>query len=179
MGRPSKLTDKQWDEVIRRHLAGESINKLSAEFEVSRAAMSERISGRANKIKTVAAQMVASERALRDLPVSDRVHVVTVRDRLSVLEDIYLQVADTAARNSMHMHNLAAEQKQFMDDADPLGHPASKLAVKAFMSLTVAGNLAMVVPSTLLKASQDRMAAEAAANAPQRRVIVIDGPDAD
>jgi hypothetical protein len=121
--------------------------------------------------------MLAGERALRDLPVSDRTHAVTVRDRLSVLEDIYLQVADTAARNAMHMHNLAAEQKQYMDDADPLGQPASKAAVKSFTSLTAAGNLAMVIPSTLLKASQEVRAAEAANSAPERKVIVIDGPD--
>jgi hypothetical protein len=177
MARPSKLTEKQWDEVIRRHLAGESISKLAAEFGIARSAMSEKVSDRASKIKTAANQMLAGERALRELPVSDRVHAVSVKDRLSVLEDIYLQTAETAARNSMHMHNLAAEQKQYMDDADPLGHPASKAAVKAFTSLSAAGNLAMVIPSTLLKASQEVRAAEAANNAPERRVIVIDGPD--
>lgn len=177
MGRKSKLTEKQWDEVIRRNLAGESISKLAAEFEVSRSAMTEKISARVSGIKDVANQMVTAERAFRSVPAADRPHVITVRDRLSVLEDIYLQTAEVAARNSMHMHNLAAEQKQFMDDADPLGHPASKAAVKAFTSLTAAGNLAMVVPSTLLKASQESRAADAANNAPERKVIVIDGPD--
>jgi len=177
MGRPSKLSDKQWDEVIRRHLAGESINKLSAEFQVSRAAMSEKISARVAAVKDVANQMVSSERAFKAIPVSDRVHVISVRDRLSVLEDIYLQTADIAARNSMHMHNLASEQKQFIDDANPFKDERSKDAVRAFRAMTQAGNDAMVIPSTLLKASQDRMAAEAANAAPERKVIVIDGPD--
>lgn len=155
MGRPSKLTPQQWDDVIRRHLDGESISKLAAEFEISRAAMSEKVKERADKIKAVANQMVAAEREFKSLPVSDRVHAVTVRDRLSVLMDVYLQTAETAARNSMHMHNLAAEQKQFIDDATPFGSKASSGAVKSFMSLTMAGNAAMVIPSTILKASQD------------------------
>lgn len=152
MARPSKLTEKQWDEVVRRNLAGESISKLAAEFGVARSAMSEKISDRTNKIKAVANQMVAAEREFKAMPVSDRAHVITVRDRLSVLMDVYLQTAETAARNAMHMHNLAAEQKQYIDDASPHGSKASRGAVTSFMSLTMAGNAAMVIPSTILKA---------------------------
>lgn len=152
MARPSKLTEKQWDEVIRRHLAGESISKLAAEFSIARSAMSEKISDRTNKIKSVANQMVAAEREFKAMPVSDRSHVITVRDRISVLMDVYLQTAETAARNSMHMHNLAAEQKQFIDDASPYGSKASKGAVSSFTALTLAGNAAMVIPGTILKA---------------------------
>lgn len=177
MGRPSKLTEKQWDEVIRRNLAGESISKLAAEFEVSRSAMTEKIGNRVAAVKDVANQMVSSERAFKSIPVSDRVHVISVRDRLSVLEDVYLQTADIAARNSMHMHSLASEQKQYIDDASPFADGKSKDAVRAFNALTRAGNDAMVIPSTLLKASQEARAAEAAAHAPERKVIVIDGPD--
>jgi hypothetical protein len=73
------------------------------------------------------------------------------------LQDIYLRTAETAARNSDHMHNLASEQKRFIDDADPFGDGKSILAVKSFLALTRAGNEAMVIPSTLLKTSQDMM----------------------
>lgn len=161
MARPSKLTEKQWDEVIRRHLAGESISKLAAEFSIARSAMSEKISDRSNRIKTVANQMVTAERAMKELPVTDRVHVETVRSRLSILEDVYLQTADIAARNSRYMHNLAGEQKQYVDDAQPLASKSSRGAVDAFIKLTNAGNAAMVIPSTLLKASQERLKDEA------------------
>ena len=163
--------------MIRRHLAGESLVKLAAEFGVARSAMSEKVSARVGKIKSVANQMVAAEREFKALPVYDRGHALSVKDRLSVLEDIYLQTADIAARNAMHMHNLASEQKRFIDDASPFEKEKSKDAVRAFSALTRAGNDAMVIPSTLLKASQDARIAEAQAHAPERRVIIEDGPD--
>ena len=54
MGRPSKLTDKQWAEIEKRLLAGESQGKLAKEFKVARSAISDRFSDRLKSVKTVA-----------------------------------------------------------------------------------------------------------------------------
>ena len=46
MARPSKLTDKQWEEIKSRMLHGEKAADLSREYKVSKASISERVSER-------------------------------------------------------------------------------------------------------------------------------------
>ena len=61
MGRRSKLTDKQWIEIERRHLDGESIRSLAKEFKVAESSIRERISAQSKRIIDVANQIVETK----------------------------------------------------------------------------------------------------------------------
>lgn len=67
MGRPSKLTQRQADEVIRRLVGGERPVDLAREFGVSKATMSERYSAQALAVRIVAHQLMQADSALRAL----------------------------------------------------------------------------------------------------------------
>ena len=70
MARRSKLTEQQWNEILDRNLAGESIRSLAKEYGISAMAVQKKISLQAEKVKTVANQVVITEKAVSDLPVS-------------------------------------------------------------------------------------------------------------
>ncbi|RZL66414.1 MAG: Hin recombinase [Variovorax sp.] len=65
MGRPSKLSDKQWEQIGRRIVAGEKPSALAKEFKVSHATVSERFSESGGKVKSVANQILAAEDSLK------------------------------------------------------------------------------------------------------------------
>ena len=64
MGRPSKLTEKQWQEIDARLLKGEPGRSLAREYDVSEATIRKRFGAHHKQIKTVANQLVAAEMAL-------------------------------------------------------------------------------------------------------------------
>ena len=61
MARRSKLAAQQWDEILERHLAGESIRSLAREYGVSEGEIRQKITTQAEKIKSVAKQVVTVE----------------------------------------------------------------------------------------------------------------------
>jgi predicted transcriptional regulator len=62
-GRPSKLTDAQWEQVTKRAAEGESISALAREVGVSRSQVSDRVSNSRKLVKSLVGQIV-------ELPVS-------------------------------------------------------------------------------------------------------------
>lgn len=104
MARPSKLTEKQWTEIERRHLAGESMRSLAAEFRISEAAIRKRVSARTNEIKDVAAQLVEAEQRFMALPVSSQISARTLADELKAISG---NLASAASYGAMTAHKLA------------------------------------------------------------------------
>ncbi len=49
MARRSKLAAQQWDEILERHLAGESIRSLAREYGVSEGEIRQKITTQAKK----------------------------------------------------------------------------------------------------------------------------------
>ena len=62
-----KLTDKQLQDAIRRHLNGESIRSIAKELNMSESALRERISTQAKAIKNASNQIIATHEALSAL----------------------------------------------------------------------------------------------------------------
>src|ERR1051326_2866876 len=120
MSRPSKLTDAQWETIGKRLLAGESTSSLAREFGVSKAAISTRLSKRTETVKSVANQIVATERALELLNVSEQIAARSLADEL---KSISTHLAGAAKFGAMTAHRLAgiAQNKALeIDDAAPL-----------------------------------------------------------
>ena len=165
MGRPSKLTDKQWAEIGRRLLAGEKAASLAREFKVSRATLSERFSERIGKVKSVANQLVSAEVSLRSLPVSEQLQALTLADELRAIS---MHLAGAAKYGSATAHRLAGiahGKVAEIDDAVPLDEKSVD-ALRGISVLTKLANDAAAVGLNLLAANKDQARRADVANVP-------------
>lgn len=154
MGRPSKLSEKQWEQIGRRLVAGEKASALAKEFKVSRATVSERFSDAVGKVKAVANQIVAAEKALEGLSLSEQSSAISLADRLRNISMHVAGAAEAAAASAFRLHGIAHEQVQKIDDAEP---EKSIAALQRFGVLTKLGNEALFGPLNLLNANREAM----------------------
>ena len=70
MGRKSALTDKQWSDIEKRMLDGESVRSLAAKYGIAESAIRKKLSARTKDIKTVANQLATAESNFAALPIS-------------------------------------------------------------------------------------------------------------
>lgn len=151
MARPSNLTPEQWEEIKTRLLKGEKAADLSREYGVSKSAISVRVSKRVETVKAVANQLVSADRALRDLPVSEQLRVITLADELRSISMHAAGAAKFGMATSHRMAGIANALVQQVDDSDPL---ASMEALKAVSVITKIGNEAAHVGLNLLAANK-------------------------
>ncbi len=104
MGRPSKLSPAQWEQIKQRLIAGEIAADLAREFGVSPTAISTRVSKQVETAKAVANQLVAADTALRSLPISEQVSVLTLADNLRAIS---MHLAGAAKFGAATAHRLA------------------------------------------------------------------------
>lgn len=131
MGRPSKLSIEQWAEVTRRLAEGEKATELAKAYGVSKTAISNRVSKRAETVKAVANQLVAAEHELRSLPVSEQILTLNLADKLRSISN---HAASAAENGMMVAHRLTGISRMLVeriDDADPAGSMADLKAVAA------------------------------------------------
>lgn len=119
MGRPSKLTDKQWGEIGRRLAKGESMRALAKEFKVGVARISERFSERVPELRELAGTMATVETAFEKLPVSEQVTVRSLTDQYKGIQADYTETAANGAKTAAHLSRLAlAKASRLTEDAD-------------------------------------------------------------
>lgn len=156
MGRPSKLTDKQWEQIGKRLLGGEKAAPLSREYGVSKALISARFSERTETIKEVANQIVATETALSFLNISEQMAARSIADDLKAISTHLAGAARfgaaTAHRLSGIAHNKAAE----IDDAAPMDEK-SRQSLHDVAVLTKMANEASDIGLNLLKANKEHV----------------------
>lgn len=158
MGRPSKLTEKQWGAIGTRLLAGEKAADLAREFKVSRGVISQRFSKRVENVKAIANQLVSAEQALRGLPVSEQLQALTLADELRAIS---MHLAGAAKFGSATAHRLAGiahGKVSKIDDAAPLDD-ASLTGLRGIAVLTRLANEASQIGCNLLAANKDNMKA--------------------
>lgn len=178
MGRPSKLTEKQWAEVERRLLEGESRRAIAREFGVSESTIRERLSAQVEEIKTVAHQIVATERALTAMPISAQVSAQNLAAKLRSISDNLASAADYGARTAHRLNALANSEVAKVDDADPL---SSLEALKGVSVLTRLANDAASAGFNLLAANKEIVKGlnQDEPEAPVRIVIQVEDARAD
>ena len=159
MGRPSKLTDSQWLEIERRHLAGESIRALARKFKVSHSTIVEKISDRLTALKTVAKSLADAELAFVALPVSDQVAVRSLTDEL---KSINTHIASAGKFGSMTAHRLSVlAYMQSVKLDGTASHVENADALKCIMTMTKGANEAAVIGLNLLSTSKDLLPTKA------------------
>lgn len=88
MGRPSKLSERCWDDIGYRLLNGEKGAKLAREFGVSKVAVSVRFSERNRRIRRVANMLVQAELALRALPPDQQLAALRLAEDLRIRSEV-------------------------------------------------------------------------------------------
>lgn len=98
MGRKSKLTDEQWEEIKTRNLAGESLRSLAREFGVGESTAREKVSAQTAQIKDVAKQILDTKAAISALPVSAQVSAYNLADKMMAVS---LNTTDASVAGSL------------------------------------------------------------------------------
>lgn len=154
MGRKSKLSEKQWEQIGKRFLAGESARALGPEFGLSEAAIRQRFNTQHKEIKTVANQLLAAEVAFKNLPFASQ---IATQDLAAKLRSISIHLAGAAEFGAATAHRLsgiANGQVQKIDDAEPLG-AASLESLKGVSALTRLANDSSQIGINLLAANKE------------------------
>jgi hypothetical protein len=156
MGRKSKLSEKQWQEIGKRLLEGEKASALAREFKVSPATISERFSKSVGNVKAVANQILETENALKSLTVSEQVSAISLADQLRSISSHLAGGANYGAATFHRLAGIAHAKVQEIDDAAPL-NDESREALRDVAVLTKMANDAAVTPLNLLSANKDRV----------------------
>jgi biotin operon repressor len=154
MGRPSKLTEAQWNEIKRRLLDGESGRVLAKEFGVSETAIRKKISSQVSEIKTVANQLASAQTALSKLPISSQISAQTLAQRLLSIGNHLAAAGENGAMVSHRLMGIARMKVEEIDDAAPLTDDSLK-ALKGIAALTALANESSKIPLNLLAANKE------------------------
>lgn len=163
MGRPSKLTDAQWEKIGKRLIAGESAASLAREFKVSKASISVRFSKRIETVKSVANQIVATEEAMSLLNVSEQMAARSLADDLKSISSHLAGAGKYGAMTAHRLSGIAHGQVEKVDDAEP---EKSMEALQRIGILTKMANASSEIGLNLLKANKDSMAGDEEPPAP-------------
>jgi len=150
MGRPSKLTDKQWATFEKRLLAGEKQSDLCREYGVSKQVASARFSGRKTVINDVANQIVNANRNLLNLDQSGQNLAIDLARSLMTISENMAQAAISGSYTSMRLSQIAANQVEKIDDENPI---KSVAVLQTVSTLTKISNDASVIPRSLLESN--------------------------
>lgn len=154
MGRPSKLTDKQWSEIEKKLLQGEKAKDLAKQYKVSPTVLSRRFSASAKTVKDVANQIVATEVALKSLPVSQQLLAISIADDLRAISTHLAGAGKFGAATAHRLSGIAHAKVQEIDDAAPLNTESIE-ALKGVAVLTKLANESSQIAVNLLAANKE------------------------
>lgn len=149
MARPSKLTETQWNEILKRVVGGESIRSLAKEFGITETAIRKRVSLQAEKIKIVSNQIIKTEMAVKELPVSSQVIAYDYASQLRAISDNLTGAALNQSKTSKIISELANAKAETLSQ-DSHEDDFKEVAVKIKVA-----NEASVIPLALLNANKD------------------------
>lgn len=156
MGRPSKLTDAQWDELGMRLLNGEKAATLAREYGVPKSAVSVRFSERNRTIAEAAQKLVDAESVVMSLPPKTQMAVRTMAEKLMSISQHVASAAEYGAATAHRLAGIANAKVQEVDDSKPLDDD-SREALKDVAVLTKMANDAGALAVNLLSANKERV----------------------
>ena len=168
MGRPSSLSEKQCREIQKRILDGDSYSKLAKEFNCSKSAIHRSLAKRIETIRTVSAQMIATENTLKTLDLSMQYDIMEYSARLRAINSNLMEAAFNGTLVGVEMTRMASNLVKKIDKENPM---ESQDELQAISALTKISNDAMASGMALAKLNQD--AISAAANPPPSAPTLI------
>jgi len=145
MGRKAKLTPEQIKHYRDKHVEGESIRSLAKKANVSEALLRSYISDSAQKIKSVANQIVATEIALKSLTISAQ---IAAQDRAARIQRMRANLESGMEMLSGNFMRLAFMSQTELSKVDEsaLREDASSERLKTVSRLTAMANASVEVP---------------------------------
>jgi len=120
MGRPSKLTPQQWEQIDERLLRGDTPANIAKDFRgATRQMIEQRGKKKIDGIKDVAKQIVSTERNLHRLPPHQQLQAQTLAQRWMRISDNLTEGADRLAGNFFRLSVMASTQLDKVDEIDP------------------------------------------------------------
>lgn len=110
MGRNSKLTEVQWEKIIKRHMAGESLRSLAKEFNISQPAISRKIADHKHIIHPLAQDLADIHDKVSYLPIAMQVAVHTLADELRTIS-AHLAAGARYSAATFHAVSARAHEK--------------------------------------------------------------------
>lgn len=159
MSRPSKLSDRQWEEIARRLADGERVTDLAKKFGVSKTAISSRVSKQLRNIKDVANQMVAADLALSKLAVSEQNLAVSIAQKMRAISD---NLADAAVNGSINARRLSEMAGLQVSKINPDDLTGSADTLKGMMMLTRLANESASLGLDLISSTKEMVREESA-----------------
>ena len=153
MGRPSKLTDIQWEAIGKRLLAGEKGARLAREYGVSTASISVRFSKRTQNVKDVAKQIVATDKAVFLLNGNERIEAFNLADELKAISKDGASAARYGMQTAHRLSKIANAQADRIEETANLEENTE--ALKSVMAMTRGANDAAQIGLNLLNANRD------------------------
>ena len=114
-GRPSKLSEKQWNALGERMRRGESVTSLAKEFKVSTRQIYARLSAVNEEIKKAANQILATESTLQSLPIEHKIAAINLADELRIISANLAGAAKLGSITSFRLAGIAARQVDKID----------------------------------------------------------------
>lgn len=167
MGRPSKLTEKDWLEIERRHLVeGESLNSLAKEFGINESSIRRKVKPNnaelpkgQNPLKLLAEDKVRADaeskriaERIAELPYAKQAIVSDLARKLTSISEHLGSAAEYSAATAHRLAAMANEQVQKVDDAEP---EKTLEAIQRVGALTKMANAASEIGINLLRANKD------------------------
>lgn len=156
MGRRSKLSERQWEQIGKRLLDGEKGRVLAKEYGISEAAIRARFSAQHAEIKTIANQIVATETALKTLPIPAQIAAKNLADDLMTISTHIAGAGKYGAATAHRLNGIAHAKVQEIDDVAPLTAESLE-ALKGVAVLTRLANDASQIATNLLAANKDEI----------------------
>jgi len=172
MGRPSKLSPAQWEEVERRLAAGEGASDLSREYGVHPSQVTRRVAQKSQKVREVAQKVAEANTALAELPVAQQYSALSLAETIGNVMKSSAKAAELGAKTAHRLQALANTEAAKIDDANP-GSGASEASLRTVAMLTKVSNEAAAMGMGLIAATKDRMAK---AEEAERQSGVMAGP---
>jgi len=157
MGRPSKLTTEQWEELGNRLLGGETAYSLSKEYGVSNASISERFSERNRNIRTIAESVIETNRVVASLPKQEQAAVNRLITETEAIGANAVSAVLSASEAAKLLNAGALAQLRGIILTRPLTDD-DREAMKDAAGMLKMGNEAMAPVNSMMNLTKDRVA---------------------
>lgn len=157
MARPSKLTEKQWQVVIERAVAGESVRAIARELKISESTIRERVSAQVKQIKDVANQIVSTDLALKQMPVSAQITAHNLADMIKAMQLNLVVSAVNGASVAAKLSAIALNQANMVDE-NAIINSENAESIKGIAILTRTANEANQTAMDLMKLNKEAAA---------------------
>jgi hypothetical protein len=152
MGRKSLLSDSQWREAEKRHIAGETVPDLARAYKVGIQTMRDRVAKRTEKVKRLANQIATAETEISTEKVTVREDIRTLVDEMKDISKYILETTKNGAMTSAILSGHAFNQTSKINADDPM---ESQDVLQAISALTKMSNDAGSMAVDLIKINRE------------------------